>query len=365
MCYYVRIREISNLKDMLSNLHRCRGRHGIYGHYACGKVHTMKNKITVAVTIIIMLAVLLTVGGMSAFKNDDQKLSFTDMVTVTGGKVISQDGSPVHFDPVGETCSFTITASGPDGILSDVKIYIGDPLTAITSDPLYSTTGANFNTNTDDLSVSDRNIYISTKAFVKEGANIEDGQYGIAYTFTLHVAGKSASSIILPFVVAILLIALSIYLVFTLNKASEKDYDEMQIRQRGKAALNAFIITIVTAMGFALFAKVTNDFPLTVYETGMIIALTGAVAFGIICDINDAFVGFKENRFKYAVLFWIIAITGGFGSLANSAKKNHTNDIYVTGIIAAIFFAMFALELTIRCIVDKKYAGREDADEES
>ncbi len=325
----------------------------------------MKNRVTVVVTIIITMAVLFTVGGMSAFKNDDQKLSFTDTVTVSGGKIVSEETAPVHFDPVGETCSFAISVAGPDGLLSDIRIYKGDPLTAITSDPIYSTTGSNLNTNTGDLSVNDQNIYIRIKSLLKENAGIEDGEWAVAYSFILHTESKSAASMILPFAVAALLTVLAIVLVRELNKTSEKEYDEMQLLQRGKAAINAFIITVVTAMGFAFCAMYTTNFPLTVYETVTIITVTGAVSFGIICDINDAFVGFREKRIKYAVLFWVLSILAIFGSGLIHVGERPRPKYFTTNIIIAVYFAVFALELTINYIVDKRNGGKEDADEES
>ena len=325
----------------------------------------MKEKISIIFTIFVTAVVLVIIGGMTSLNSDDQNLYFSDVVTVSGGKIVSQKTEPIHFDPVGKKCEFEISESGPDDILSKINIYTGDPLTVALSEPMYSTTCTNAKIDTGVLDVCDQNIYVEIEPTLVSDAKIEDGEWNISYRFTLHTDDVSKFDFIMPLVITVGLIIFAVYISFVLNKVNDSEYDEMQMKMRGKCGMSAFMIMVICLLGFAFMSKGNDRFPFTVYEVGIITAMVGCISFAILCDINDAFVGIKQKRKGFVILFIVLAIVSFLSSGLISLGLGYANDMSKIAIVNAFLFIIFALELIIKSNIEKKNKERDDEDEES
>lgn len=307
----------------------------------------MKSAATIIVSIVMSVAVLTIVGIFSSVHTPkDQELSFA----LDPDSEISPNDRIIHFNPVGDEVVLTIKARGPEDIISNVSAYAGNPLTA---DVKTAVLGNNASAELTLTGAAGKDIYVNLEP--AGGKNENTGERFVNYNITLHV-GKgyvSGSSVL----AAAVIMALGALLIVTANKQKE-DFDERQLAARGQAAMNAFLVAVVCCLGIAVMGRFADSFPLTPYEIAILPAIAGSTAFAIIADINDAYVGFNEKRSKVMAVAWILAVFGIVSSFGFSSKDS---TISKSSLACAICFGLYALEMTVKTVLEKKEA----ADEES
>ncbi len=321
----------------------------------------MKIKTTL-VSIIITVIVIAAVAYISISHKNEQNLSYTNSVIITDGKIEDTRLNPVYFNPVGDTCSFKIDIAGPDEFISNIRITTVMP----NNDPVYSASATNVTLTTGELNVANNGIFLMITPELKGGAVLEDGEYSVSYKVLLHAEDLSTFDNGITIAIAVALLAFGIFIIFSVNRSYEKEYDERQIRVRGMAAMNSFLVVIVCLFAVGLYSFTSEGFPLTLYECAMGLALIGTATFTIISDMNDAYMGIRGKRYPLAIIFLIVGIlellmSGVFGFLFGSIGSFNLGFIYL---ITGICLTTMGIEMIIKGAAEKRELRAEEAEDE-
>ena len=316
----------------------------------------MKTKTTI-LSIIISAVTIICISFFTSAKSNTQTLQFSNPVTVENNVITSKNPNPIYFEPVGEKCSFTIDITGMDQFISNIKIVTASP----DNEPVYKTSATNTTLSTGEINVDNKSIYVVIDPEIKE-KTLEDSEYLIRYTVILKSESSSGMPGIITFVVAFLIIVFEAFAIFMVNKNANKDYDERQLKARGSAAMNALIVTIIVAFGIGAIARTTDNFPLSVYEVGMIVCLTGVLTFLINADVNDAFIGLRGKRRPLAIIYTIVGVIellmSGFYNLIFKVGVGH--ELSVVTFISGLYFTLLGIEMIVHGIIEKKEAKEDE-----
>lgn len=316
----------------------------------------MKTK-TAILSIIISAVTIVCISLFTSAKSNTQTLQFSNPVTVENNVITSENPNPIYFEPVGEKCSFTIDISGMDQFISNIKIVTG----STDNEPVYKTSATNTTLSTGEINVDNKSIYVVIDPEIKE-KTLQDSEYLIRYTVILKAESSSGMPDIVTFVVAFLIIVFEAFIIFMVNKNANKDYDERQLKARGSAAMNALIVTVIVAFGIGAIARTTDNFPLSVYEVGMIVCLTGVLTFLINADVNDAFIGLRGKRRPLAIIYTIVGIIellmSGFYNLIFKVGVGH--ELSVVTFISGLYFTLLGIEMIVHGIIEKKEAKEDE-----
>lgn len=316
----------------------------------------MKTKTTI-LSIIISAVTILCITFFTSAKSNEQTLQFSEPVTVKDNVITSQNPNPIYFEPVGEKCSFTIDIAGMDQFISNIKIVTG----STDNEPVYKTSATNTTISTGEINVDNKSIYVVIDPEIKE-KTLEDSEYLISYTVILKSVPSAGTPNVITFAAAILIIVFEAFIIFMVNKNANKDYDERQLKARGSAAMNALIVTIIIAFGIGAISRTTDNFPLSVYEVGMIVCLTGVLTFLINADINDAFIGLRGKRFPLALVYTIVGVIellmSGFYNLIFKVGVGH--ELSVVTFITGLYFTLLGIEMIVHGIIEKKEAKEDE-----
>ena len=316
----------------------------------------MKTKTTI-LSIIISAVTIICITLFTSAKSNEQNLQFSYPLTVENNVITSEKPTPIYFMPVGEKCSFTIDISGMDQFISNIKIVTASP----DNEPVYKTSATNTTISTGEINVDNKSIYVVIDPEIKE-KTLADEEYLISYSIILKTVSTSKGPAIMTIVTALFIIIFEVFVIFMVNKNANKDYDERQLKARGSAAMNALIVTIIVACGIGLIARTTDNFPLSVYEVGMIVSLTGVLTFLINADINDAFIGMRGKRAPLAIVYTIVGVMellmSGFYGLIFNVGVGH--ELSVVTFISGLYFTLLGIEMIIHGIIEKKEAKEDE-----
>ena len=153
------------------------------------------------------------------------------------------------------------------------------------------------------------------------------------------------------------------FILKSMNKDKSVQYDERMLKARGDAAINAFVVTIVTLL-FIGAIDFACSIGLTVYDAAMITAMAGVGTFVILADIQDAYLGMKENRKMCA------AVSGAVGIfiIVSWVYKMHRNpqaDYEFSMLGWGITTTVISIEMFIKILCDMRTAKLETEDEKS
>ena len=315
-------------------------------------------KTSTIVSIVITAAIIIGVALFTSSKEGDQTVQFSMPVTVKDNEIQTELLNPIYFNPVGETCSFTIDIQGMDDFISNVRITTVSPA----DEPIYKTSATNATISTGELNVEDKGIFVMIDPELKSGAAVEDNDFLIHYVVILHADSPSATGTMLNIVICLFIVVFAVIMLVMVNRNKQKDYDERQMRARGSAAMNALIVTIIVAFGMGVLARTADSFPLTMYEAGLIICLTGAFTFLINADLNDAFIGMKGRRLPFAIIYTIVGLMqllmSGFFKLI--FKVGFGSELGIVAFVAGIYFTAVGIFMIIKAICEKKEAKEDE-----
>ena len=319
------------------------------------EVIDMKNKklATFLISMVMVTAVVLTIGLTTAIHPaEDQNVSFNVPVDVEEGTIVYEEQS-VRFEPLGEDAVVIIDSNGPDGLSTEVHIYPGN---GEDGDIVSGTVqvGEPFTAEVEGLDGRDMNIVFEP---VSDGS-LSPASYEVGYELTVSSSEKVFSGA--PLVMTIVLLAFAVFMLLTVNMNDGK-FDERQLAARGEAAMNSFMVSVLCCVAIGLISKGVSSFPLSVYETTMVVAIVAVTTFAILSDINDAYIGIKERRRKMLILTWVMAFASFIGACMIAVGMGFSYDMARTALIVGVCLVLLAIELTVKTIIEK----RGDRDEES
>ena len=322
----------------------------------------MKKKLAI-VTIIITSVIIWVLTAVAVTMRQSQTLSFTDVIQEAGSNVtyVKNSKKPVCFLPVGKECEFSFTVSGSDVITPTISIALGSPK----AEPIYTTTASNRSFSTGTLNVDNKEIYIIFDYEPLPELD-ENKEYSVRYVIELTSGSYKLYNGLMLAVAALCIIPLGLCItyLFGLSENNTKAFDERQARMRGKAAMSTMITVIITALGLGLIDMIYTGFPLSVYESMMILVFIGLATFAITADRNDAYTKMKGKRTPLAIAFIIVGIidlivfVSNIVLIVNGGKTENT----ISSLVQGICCVAIGGEMIIKNIQDKKEAL---ADEES
>ena len=162
----------------------------------------------------------------------------------------------------------------------------------------------------------------------------------------------------LAVIAALPLIALVIY---SINKNYENGYDERQLKAQGVAYMNAFFVTLFTAIVLGMVSMIMDDLQLTIYESSLITFMIGFATFVISADVKDAYFGFRKKRLPLAIVFGIVGIISLIVAVIGFANGLAGRSKYISVMVVdAVCFIAVSTEMIIKTIRDKKKEALED-----
>lgn len=349
----------------------------------------MKKKSSVIVSLVIISAVILTVGIISSFQSPkDQNLSFSIPVMVSdkedaldpyldffpeevredpafkaadiefydelGRKLISTDSlnlcqvdsDLIRFDPVGSKVQVTITASSNNGLATYAVIYSGQSYKNQSGMNLGSKDSCTLQLN----DVDGQEIYLSLTPFTTY--YLLPGEYSVDYKVTVHPLDTSSISVSTLLISGAFLLFAAFLIIMSIRDS--KEYDERQLANRGQAAMISFIVSIICCFSIAVISKCSPDFPLSAFESTIIPTIAGLTTFAIVCDYNDAFIGYNGKRTLFVFFAWIMTILTLASAFVPFIGTKDIHDLSKPALIVATSFLAFAIEITIKNVKEKR-----------
>lgn len=322
----------------------------------------MKKKVAI-ITIIITGIIVWGLTALAVGLNSTQNLAFTQVVKEagSGSTLVNRNIKPVYFLPVGEECEYEISINGPEEIVTTISISTGSP----EAEPIFVTTTSNRTLKTGMLNVGNKEIFVNFKYEPLSELDF-DKEYAVRCTLELNSGNYALynGTMIAIAVLCIIPLGLSAAYLFNLAEKDEKSYDERQMRMRGKAAMNALTIVIITALSLGIISLIYKGYSLNIWESMMIVAFIGIAAFAITADWNDAYMKFKGKRVPSAIAFSIIGlvdiilyISDLYLMFTGTEPQNMAGSL-----VQGICMLAIGIEMFMKNIKDKKEAA---ADEES
>ena len=314
------------------------------------------NKKTFAMTIVsvFIVSVVVLVAGIRTSLQPKQEnfLKFTDRVTVTASG-IEYDSNPTHFKPIGKNVTFDVEIGEPEGMNTEVIIHIGSP----DSDSIVKETiTGSGNAKLHVTDAEGKDLYV--QLIPEKTEPLAPASYSLQVKLNSTTDALKFNS--RPLILSGFILFFAIYLIVEVNR-NEKKFDERQLAARGKAAMNALIIVLLSSITCGLLSMSNESFPISMYEAGIGSAIIGVTAFIIMCDINDAFFGLSEKRSKFLFLSWVMGFLSLLGAGMTFLGLGSINEITCTGIVVGICFFLVAIELTVKSAYEKKEAAYEES----
>jgi len=314
-------------------------------------VKNMKKKIRIAMIVILSAIVWLSIALM---------------VVIKGNEYIEQNIPIDHIHrticidyiiPVGKECGFSIDIDGPEKYVSNINISTG----SMDAEPIFTASGTNTTINTGKLVVNDQDIYISFDHDLDDGDTIIDEGEQIKYTVNMYSDNYQLIKRILCGLAVIAALPLIALVIYSINKNYENGYDERQLKAQGVAYMNAFFVTLFTAIVLGMVSMIMDDLPLTIYESSLITFMIGFATFVISADVKDAYFGFRKKRLPLAIVFGIVGIISLIVAVIGFANGLAGRSKYISVMVVdAVCFIAVSTEMIIKTIRDKKKEALED-----
>lgn len=203
-----------------------------------------------------------------------------------------------------------------------------------------------------------------------EGESLNDGVHNITYRVKVIREKVFLDTDTIVYAVGALLVAVICFLIFlTGDKRWDRSFDEMQIKYRGRAAMNAFFTSVLISSGYML-CFMFDVIPFDGTTLGVVTIFPALGVFTVYADSHDAYNGFKDNapRKELLPLFLVVGIITMTMLIAQLASGivNSEKALEAPRLMAmSSYFLMVGIEMLIKSRSDKKEAALEAEDEES
>ena len=337
----------------------------------------MKNKSQYRITAVAMIISMVILALLALGASGKVKLSYTAEVTVKNGAVEGEGRQAIYLKSPGETCSFSVSAKTDSTLKSEVTFYKNASLT-----DAYTTVQATADKSvTENVNVMGDSLFVTVQQSLAEGGKLPDGVYTVDYD--IKVAGNKGVGRILLMVLLMIVVLVLFLVILSSEEDKERQVSKKQIRLRRKAYMNAFYTLVMLVLSFTLLSASVEQFPFTMYQSGIISIITAATVFFMTADSTDAYPGIRRKRGSLIMIFGIVAAVNLFVAIFQ-LFLNKSSDITPTGngvlgdwivnlVIALCFFAMTMEMLMKNAREDgraaagrsRRYAQKEDEDYES
>lgn len=169
---------------------------------------------------------------------------------------------------------------------------------------------------------------------------------------------------LIPLIIILIGLILLAFAIKLSAKPEEERYDERQIAARGKAYRYAFLITLWSALLYAIVINFITEQPIA--QEGVIpalIALLGVGVFGVISIVNDAFLAINKKPAPFFIIFASAAVSNGVSAVLNIIDGDIIQDgllaYPVTQLGCAVLFTVIMIVLAVKLARSKKPEAEE------
>ena len=303
----------------------------------------MNSKPSVFSVIVITIISMIFITSIVIGSQGKTKMNYTAEVKVENGALTGDSGQSIYMTAPGEECTFEVTAEGAPEISSTIMIYKD----STAKDSYISVEASEKGTVSEAVKLTGDAALLQVVRSVKAGTTVQDGTYKIDYTIRAVSTGRGGK---------ILLTVLGVVVINHENNKA-RTCTKKQMRLRGKAYTNAFMVMFVLGLAFGFLSGITEQFPFSIFQVELIAFLISATVFLITADRSRAFRSIRRKRGTLVVVFAIIAGVNLFAVLLSLIMKNTAAASFTgTGVIgnwtvnlvAAVCFFVMMLELLMQ-----------------
>ena len=248
---------------------------------------------------MIATMILLAILGISA--SGKVKLAYTAEVTVKNGSIEGDGKQAIYIKAPGDKCVFEVMAKTDSGIKSDVAVYKDSTMT----DAYITTAATETKTTSEEINVTGDAMFLVVTQTLPEGKGYSDGVYAVDYTIRVN-GNKGTGRVVL--MVSLLAVVLIIFLlIISVEDEKEGKISKKQLRLRRKAYMNGFYTLVMLVLSFSLISASAEQFPFTMYQSGMISIMVAASVFFMVADKSDAYPGIRRKRSSLVLIFAVVA----------------------------------------------------------
>lgn len=311
----------------------------------------MNSKPSVFSAIVITIISMIFITAIVIGSQGKTKMNYTAEVKVENGALTGDSGQSIYMTAPGEECTFEVTAEGAPEISSTIMIYKD----STAKDSYISVEASEKGTVSEAVKLTGDAALLQVVRSVKAGTTVQDGTYKIDYTIRAVSTGRGGK-ILLTVLLAVVLTILGVVVINHENNKA-RTCTKKQMRLRGKAYTNAFMVMFVLGLAFGFLSGITEQFPFSIFQVELIAFLISATVFLITADRSRAFRSIRRKRGTLVVVFAIIAGVNLFAVLLSLIMKNTAAASFtgtgvignwIVNLVAAVCFFVMMLELLMQ-----------------
>ncbi len=304
----------------------------------------MNRKSQFRVSAVVIVIAVIFIAIMTISRAGKQSVDLSAAVTVKGGLITEGQSQTSYLPAPGKKCTFEVTVSGQKEITSAAQLYKD----AAMKESLATLDLTGGSAKTESLEVDGDGVYLllARSIAADAGAALADGTYKVTYAVKVVGEGGSGTLILMLLLIAVVTVAFLWMLSYETGK--EATYSKKRIRMRGKAFMHAFFVLTMMILTFALLDGVSDQFPFTTYQAGLISVIVAATVFVILADRLDAYLGFSERRGQIIAMLsavvlvnMIVVLIQAFSNKSSGSKLGN----WIVNLVTAVAFFVMVIAL--------------------
>ena len=148
------------------------------------------------------------------------------------------------------------------------------------------------------------------------------------------------------------------------DKKVKSEYDERQLRIRGKAYKYAFYTMLLYHLLMIGLYIGDITIPVDPYVTEFIGIFLGCTVLGAYCVWNDVYWGLNNNKKRYFIVFGVCLLLNLFPvimpAISGEFERNGIGGAPMLNILVMIMMAILLIEMGIKHFIDNRKADEED-----
>lgn len=310
----------------------------------------MTRKSIFNLTACIMALVMVVITIVTLLSTGKTKVSYTADVKVAGGAVSGEAMQTVILQAEADKCTFEISASGPNEIVSTIGGY----RVSASAEGLFSVTAGAEKMTKEATGLEGKNVLLTFEQKLADGAKLIDGTYQVTYKVVM-AEETGGMRKFLSVLLAAVILALFLWILY-LEGNKESECTKKQLRMRGRAYSGAFYVMAMATLAFALLSSVVPRFPFSTFQAGIIVILAGASAFLILANRMNAYTQLNAKRGTIFAIFLIASILNLIAAMIGLMGKTSVITPSGTGmvkngavnLIAAVCLMVVAIDLSLK-----------------
>ena len=161
-----------------------------------------------------------------------------------------------------------------------------------------------------------------------------------------------------------LVLVVILFRIINTDRKIKSEYDERQLRIRGKAYKYAFYTMLLYHLLMIGLYIGDITIPVDPYVTEFIGIFLGCTVLGAYCVWNDVYWGLNNNKKRYFIVFGVCLLLNLFPvimpAISGEFERNGIGGAPMLNILVIIMMAILLIEMGIKHFIDNRKADEED-----